>query len=117
MRFLLTLNCLALLLLTCKSAEQSQRLPDCITSKIESLKNGPPQNPPSQVWRWETNGTIFYYINAACCDQFSRLYNDRCEIVCAPDGGMTGKGDGKCPEFSSDTIRTLIWKDERKNSK
>jgi len=34
--------------------------------------------------------------------------------MCAPDGGITGKGDENCPEFSSEIKKTLIWEDDRK---
>lgn len=104
-------------LISCKSLPQQEELPNCIKDRIETLKIQPIQNPPSEVWKWEANGKSFYYFNAPCCDQYSTLYNNECEIVCGPDGGFTGKGDGKCPEFSEDISKTLIWKDERKVSK
>lgn len=115
MTFLIRISCVTLLLLSCKSSEQTQKLPQCIESQIETLKNQSVQNPPSEVWQWESKGKTFYYFNAVCCDQFTILYNDKCEIICAPDGGFTGKGDGKCPDFGSDTKRTLLWKDDRKS--
>jgi len=107
-------GCFVILLVSCKSSSQPVQNVSCIASKIEALKNEPVANPPSQVWKWETEGQTFYYVNAACCDHFSTLYNENCNIVCAPDGGITGRGDGKCPEFPKDTKRTLIWKDTRK---
>ena len=30
------------------------------------------------------------------------------------DGGFSGFGDGNCPDFNSEIIKTLIWKDQRK---
>jgi hypothetical protein len=42
------------------------------------------------------------------------LYDAGGDMICAPDGGLTGKGDGKCPDFLS--IRkneALVWKDTR----
>jgi hypothetical protein len=43
------------------------------------------------------------------------VYDRNCNYVCAPDGGYTGKGDGKCKDFDSlaKEVR-LIWKDDRK---
>jgi len=101
-------------IISCKPTKQAVKLPTCIESKIETLKNQSLQNPPSQVWQWDANGNTYYYFNAPCCDQFSTLYNERCEIICAPDGGFTGKGNGKCPDFGTDVKRTLIWEDQRK---
>ena len=106
-----------ILLISCKTSDQTSKTPSCIDSKIEVLKKEPVANPLAEVWKWETEGKIYYYFNAACCDQFSTLYNDKCEIICAPDEGFTGRGDGKCPEFPNEVIKSLIWKDERKNSK
>lgn len=45
----------------------------------------------------------------------SRLFDENCNRICAPDGGKTGKGDGKCPDFfEKRTDEKLVWKDERK---
>jgi hypothetical protein len=107
-------GCFAILSISCKTSDQTSKTPSCIETKIEVLIKEPVANPPAEVWKWETEGKIFYYFNAACCDQFSTLYNASCDIICAPDGGFTGRGDGKCPEFPKDTKRTLIWKDTRK---
>ena len=101
-------------MLGCKSSDQNNKLPSCIDSKINALKSEPVRNPPAEVWKWETNGSTYYYFNSPCCDQYNFLLNEKCETICAPDGGFTGKGDLKCPDFEENIIRTLIWKDERK---
>lgn len=98
----------------CKSSDQDIGLPACIIAQIEAIKNEPIRNPSAEVWKWEDNSKVFYYFNSPCCDQYNYLYNENCEVVCAPDGGFTGKGDEKCPEFEGDINRSLIWKDERK---
>jgi len=90
-----------------------------VASKISELKSKDIYNPPASIWEWKYNGAIYYYVTADCCDQFNELYNEDGNLICHPDGGYTGKGDGKCPmnAFSSDTVnlkRTLIWKDDRK---
>jgi len=34
-------------------------------------------------------------------------------LLCAPSGGITGKGDGKCPDFNEKAGEgKLIWKKE-----
>ena len=105
---------LASIQFSCKSSEQKKDVPTCITSKIEALKNEPVQNPPAEVWKWETKDNIYYYVISPCCDQYNYLYNNSCEVICAPDGGFTGKGDQKCPAFGVNVTKTLIWKDLRK---
>ena len=98
----------------CKSTKQEENLPSCINLKIEAIKKEPVRNPPAEVWKWEEGKKMYYYITSDCCDQYNYLYNDNCEVICAPDGGFTGKGDQKCPNFDEKIIKTLIWKDQRK---
>lgn len=99
---------------TCKKGQQ-----DFPAKKIEELKSKPVYNPPASVWQWDYEGVTYYYVTADCCDQYSELYDSEGTLICHPDGGYTGKGDGKCPFdiSSSDTVnlkRTLIWRDDRK---
>ena len=84
---------------------------DRLVSTFETEAVG---NPPQSIWRYEYKGQEVYFIPAQCCDQYSKLYNASGDLICAPDGGFTGKGDGRCPDFFSlRTDETLIWKDPR----
>lgn len=100
-------------LINCENSNTTIDIPTCIETKIQELKNKPVQNPPTKIWKWEVNGQTYYYITSNCCDQYNYLYNSNCEIVCAPDGGLTGKGDGKCPVFTNKIVKTLVWEDTR----
>lgn len=108
---------LLLLGITVSCSQKSQttsEIPACIQEKIEQFKQNPPQNPPVEIWRWtKKDGTNYYYITSPCCDQYNYIHNENCERVCAPDGGFTGQGDGKCPDLKENVIQTLIWKDDR----
>ena len=97
--------------INCNKAEID--IPNCIDAKIKALKNAPIQNPPAEVWKWEDTGKTYYYITSDCCDQYNYLYDENCEVVCAPDGGITGNGDDNCHEFSSEIVKILLWKDKR----
>ena len=88
-------------------------VPTCISEKIQELKDETIRNPPAQIWQWEVDGGTYFYISSDCCDQFNYLYNEACDIVCSPDGGFSGAGDGSCPEFTGEIKKTLIWKDSR----
>lgn len=88
-------------------------VPSCIENKIREIKKEAVRNPPAQVWKWEVDGNIYYYITSDCCDQYNYLYDEDCNVVCAPDGGLTGNGDGKCPEFKGQIKRTRVWEDDR----
>jgi hypothetical protein len=43
------------------------------------------------------------------------LYSENGDILCFPDGGLSGQGDGRCSDFfqtASDS--SLVWRDDRK---
>jgi hypothetical protein len=88
--------------------------PSCIVEKIESIKQDHLWNPPAEIHEYEMAGKPVYAISADCCDRFTTVVDADCKYVCAPSGGFTGKGDGKCPEFFKNAkyIR-LVWKDQR----
>ncbi len=81
-------------------------IPDCLKADVIS------EEPPLEIWEWKYPGQTYYYIVSPCCDQFNLLLNQNCEVVCAPDGGITGKGDGNCPDLSGDVSKRLLWKQE-----
>lgn len=104
---------LILSLNACQKPDLAVDVPNCIENKIKSIQNNPVSNPPKEVWLWEYNGVKYYYFTAACCDQFSELYDADCNLLCAPDGGFTGAGDGNCVPGIQSATKTLIWKDPR----
>jgi hypothetical protein len=89
-------------------------LPSCIQQKIDSIKKQPKWNPPAEVDEYVYNGKTVYLFSADCCDQYYVVYDAQCNYVCAPSGGMTGKGDLKCEDFNTAAKLTrIVWKDER----
>jgi Domain of unknown function (DUF6970) len=93
-------------------------IPVWLQEKIDTYVAKPVENPPIEIHKYEYNGQTTYYITAPCCDQFSALYDKDGKIICSPDGGITGKGDGKCPEFREKAKHVkLVWKDEREAGK
>ena len=88
--------------------------PKWVDQLINTFKSDPVGNPPESIWRYEYKGQEVYFIPAQCCDQYSKLYDISGNLICAPDGGFTGKVDSRCPDFFSlRTDETLIWKDSR----
>lgn len=106
-----------LTLLSCSKDEEPPNCmihkPNCIDHKIESLKKERVRSPPAEVWEWKVDNSIYYYITSNCCDQYNLLHDNECNIICAPDGGNSGEGDGNCPNFSGTILKTLRWKDPR----
>lgn len=87
----------------------------CEASLISHLKTEPVRNPPAELWRYGIDGATYYYITAYCCDMYSDLYDENCTLICHPDGGITGSGDGKCGELTAGLAHgILVWRDERK---
>lgn len=88
--------------------------PVCIIRRIEEIKKQPVWSPPAEINEYSYNGQTVYLITADCCDQFITLADKSCAVLCAPSGGYTGSGDGRCPDFNEKAkhIR-LVWKDER----
>ena len=97
-----------------KNCSNSSSVPFCISAKIEALKNQPKGNPAYSVYQYRYNGHTVYYFPPQCCDQFSDLYDENCNLICHPDGGLIGTGDGNCRDFlTTRTNDVLIWKDSR----
>ncbi len=88
--------------------------PAWVWQMIRDFEAAPVGNPPQSIWKYEFNGQTVYYVPPQCCDQFSILYNAEGTILCAPDGGFGGTGDGRCPDFRQKrSNERLVWKDPR----
>ena len=112
-----TTTCLFIVVLlqsqTCKKTNVI-KIPACIQSRIEAIQQQPKFNPPATVYRYLYLEKYVYLFTSNCCDQYNYVYDKDCNVVCAPSGGITGKGDGRCSNFDQmATEQTLIWKDER----
>jgi len=96
------------------NSKDSNTVPVCVQHKIDSIKKEPRWNPPAQVDEYVYNDKHVFLFSADCCDFFNMLYDSSCKNICAPSGGITGRGDGKCAAFSK-TARyvKLVWKDPR----
>jgi hypothetical protein len=88
--------------------------PACIQDEIRKMQAEPVANPPASIWSYDYLGQTVFYIPPQCCDVTSKLLDQNCNELCSPDGGLTGRGDGKCPEFfDKRTDEKLVWKDDR----
>jgi len=102
-----------ILLAACAQATESGN-PEWVDQLIKKFESEPVGNPPLSIWRYEYNGQVVYYVPAQCCDMYSSLYGTDGMVMCAPDGGITGAGDGHCTDFFSErSNEQLIWSDSR----
>ena len=97
-----------------KCGTQNENIPTCIQQKIDQIKKQPKWNPPAEVHEYNYKGKRVFYFSSNCCDQYNVVYDENCNYVCAPSGGYTGKGDGKCADFKENAKEVrLVWKDDR----
>jgi len=88
-------------------------IPACVQKLIDDGNKETPSTAPIQVDEYLYKDKKVYLAIAQCCDFFNLLYDENCKEICAPTGGFTGKGDGKCPDFEKEAklIKT-IWKEK-----
>jgi hypothetical protein len=104
-----------LIALGCGNDEVLKGTPKCVEKLIRRIKNQPVSNPPSKVFRYSYKGKTVYYIPPKCCDIPSKLVDENCNVICSPDGGFTGIGDGRCTDFFAYRSKEeLIWQDSRR---
>ena len=96
---------------TSSPIKKIENIPTCLAEQLTRIQAHQYDNPPIQIDEYEYNGKKYYLFTADCCDQYNILFDENCKGFCAPSGGITGKGDGKCPDFKDNAklIRN-IWK-------
>lgn len=93
---------------------QGEEHPAWLAQLIREQQQRKAANPPAKIFRYAYRGQPVYYLTGRCCDVPSQLFDGSGQLLCEPDGGLTGQGDGKCPNFFDNrTEETLIWEDKR----
>jgi len=109
--FFIILFCLAT---ACNKYKYSFDIPGCIQNKINTFKAEPKGNPPKSITEYNYQSKRVFYVPPQCCDQYSDLFDENCNLLGHPDGGITGKGDGRFPNFFTEAKDAkVIWKDDR----
>ena len=107
----------ALLLAACASPPPrvvAPAHPAFVDRLIAGFAADPVANPPASVWEYAYGGRVVYFVPARCCDIPSQVYAADGAPVCQPDGGLTGRGDGRCPDFAAARSQErLVWRDPR----
>jgi hypothetical protein len=90
--------------------EINAALPTCIKNKIDSFKLKEAHERPQRVIEYMYKGKKVYYVAMPCCDFFNEVYDDKCNLLGVPDGGFSGQGDGKLPDFFKEAkSEKLVW--------
>ena len=88
--------------------------PQWLKQRIAAVLAERKRNPITRILRYQYEGRTVYYISAPCCDQYSDVLDTKGKLICHPDGGITGRGDGKCPDFDKQKANEkLVWQDPR----
>jgi hypothetical protein len=110
---------LSLVAFRCNKSSEPTPTSSCpnggLAAKIAALQAKPKGNPAYEIWAYTWNGQKVYLASdETCCDQFITLYDECFNVLCAPSGGITGKGDGRCSDFYQQaTDQQLVWRDPR----
>jgi hypothetical protein len=100
--------------ISCDRVVCREDIPSCIEKWIEKVRSEQRWNPPAEVHEYIYNGKIVYLLSSDCCDQYYTLVDGSCNYICAPSGGIAGKGDNKCEGFYKNARHVrLVWKDDR----
>jgi hypothetical protein len=110
------LSILCFLWVSCdeKSPVAPEPTPEWLTALIRNFEMQPVANPPVSITRYEYKSEVVYLVSPRCCDNWSDLYRADGTTLCHPDGGLTGNGDGRCPDFLIERKNAqIIWQDPR----
>lgn len=109
----ITIIIFIVLLLACSVNKKVQGIPEipaCLEAKIKTMASDPNAGSPLSVIRFTYKQQNVYYMVSPCCDKFNVVYDSACNIVGYPDGGFTGRGDGKMPGFRKEaTDEKVVW--------
>ncbi len=87
-------------------------MPACLQSIINTMA-AEPNGSPQTVSRFNYKNQTVYYLVSPCCDKYNIVYDSACNILGYPDGGYSGKGDGKMADFYNEASgKQIIWPKE-----
>lgn len=102
--------CLAV---SCKK-ENACKVPACIQAAIDSSLARPVGDIYVEILSYKYQGATVYLMNAGCCDRFNLLWDENCNYLFTPSGGIGGNGDHTHPNFFNEAVfEKVIWKDPR----
>jgi hypothetical protein len=86
--------------------------PPCVDDLIAAILSHPPYG--ASITRAAYRGEATYYVPQPCCDFLNPLYDSSCQVICHPDGGIHGQGDGQCADYHDERWDVqVIWEDPR----
>lgn len=100
----LLLLCIPTISITAENLEAGNNLPGWIIERALKSKK-------LTVERYEYGGKIYYLTSSHVPDGLANLYDSDGNHICAPWGGISGRGSGQCPDFVRKDLKngTIIW--------
>ena len=96
-----------------KNVKVTNQIPSCLRSKVDSMSANASIGAPQSITRYSFHGKTVYYLKLAFCDKYNIVYDSACNLLGFPDGGFTGRGDGKMVDFHrEETDGKIVWKKE-----
>ena len=87
-----------------------REVPPCIQNFIEHNGRVDSGERLLAIYRYKYQKHYVYFGYSDCCDMYNLLFDSDCHVLCAPNGGFSGAGDGKCPNFFKEaTEKTELW--------
>ncbi len=97
---------------TNKKVKAVNELSACLQTIINTMA-ADPNGSPQSVTRYTYNKQTVYYMVSPCCDKYNIVYDSDCNILGYPDGGLTGRGDGRMVDFKTEASdEKVIWTKE-----
>jgi len=82
---------------------------------VNEITQGPLKYRPQQIVEYRYQGAPVFMLVAKCCDQYNRVLDVHGATICAPSGGISGRGDGECPDFYEQAVRAdFEWHNDGK---
>lgn len=87
--------------------QDNEEIPKCIQQKIADQQT---KCLKKVVFYHFKDKNVYLFNRQECPDAYYFLYDKNCKKICAPKGGISGKGDGKCPDFQTKaTKKGTVW--------
>jgi hypothetical protein len=100
---------------TSKKGNDLKKLPPCLQTKMKTMSENPGEGTPQSITRYNYKGQTVYYMVSPCCDKYNIVFDSVCNILGFPDGGFTGKGDGRMTDFHNEAKDgKVVWKKDSK---
>ena len=94
-----------------KKVQEIKEMPSCLETKIKTMSANPREGAPQSITRYQYKGQTVYYVLSSCCDKYNIVFDSDCNILGFPEGGYTGRGDDKMPDFHNEAVKDkIVWK-------